>query len=59
MFKIKLIENEKDYKGNLFEGFANSNGKDLVFSSVELALEWMIENAEFIAEFNHSIIVKA
>tara|TARA_R100000664_G_C2662040_1_gene77816 strand:+ start:406 stop:585 length:180 start_codon:yes stop_codon:yes gene_type:complete len=52
MVKIKVFENKTNHKGELFQGFVNVNGKDLVFSNTEDALNWMIANAEFIAEFN-------
>ena len=57
MVKIKVFENKTNHKGELFQGFVNVNGKDLVFSNTEDALNWMIANAEFIAEFNFSKLV--
>ena len=59
MVKILLVENAKNHQGELFQGFANENGKDIVFLNVKSAIEWMIKNSEFIAEFNHSKIVNA
>lgn len=58
MIKIKLFENKTDHNGKLFQGFVNVNGKDLIFANAKEALNWMIENSDFISEFNHSKLVK-
>ena len=38
MVKILLVENAKNHQGELFQGFANENGKDIVFLNVKSAI---------------------
>jgi len=56
MFKINLTESTTDHKGNLFNGFANIDGDDLVFESLRSALEFMVEHSEFFGEFTSEIV---
>mgnify|MGYP003134698519 CR=1 FL=1 len=59
MFKITVIENQKDHKGNFFFGFVNDNGKDLTFETSEAAQAFIKEHSDFFSEFRSAFVTLA
>ena len=59
MFKITVIENQKDHNGNFFFGFVNVNGEDLTFETSKEAQAFIDENSDFISQFRSAFVTLA
>jgi hypothetical protein len=59
MFKITVIENQKDHKGNFFFGFVNVNGEDLTFETSKAAQAFIKKNLDFFSEFRSAFVTLA
>ena len=58
MYKIEVVENTKNHRGQVFHGNINIDGQDLVFLSVEEAQEFIDDHLEFMNEFESFIIIE-
>jgi len=59
MYKIQLVENKKNHKGNFYAGYANHAGVELTFSSAKLAQEFINDNPDFFESFKAVFITVA